>query len=105
MAAPAATMTQGGMRSASVRWNNVIGKFTNSAWLVTNSATMMPIVFCASFVPCPREYSAADTSCNTRNDLSTRLVKDRRKAYDNATVSNSTIKKLLTGQMTMKTMV
>src|SRR6266516_888252 len=105
MAAPAATMTQGGMRSASVRWNNVIGKFTNSAWLVTNSATMMPIVFCASFVPCPREYSAADTSCSTRNDLSTRRGKDRRKAHDNATVSSSANKNPMTGATTMKTRV
>ncbi len=32
---------------------------------------MMPIVFCASLVPCPRLYAAADANCNLRNRLST----------------------------------
>ena len=55
IAAPAAMMTHVGTLFASVRWSAWIGKFTNRAWLETSSATMMPIVFCASFVPCPRE--------------------------------------------------
>jgi hypothetical protein len=33
---------------------------------------MIPIVFCASLVPCPREYAAADPSWITRNQRSTR---------------------------------
>src|ERR1019366_2778912 len=33
---------------------------------------MMPMLFCASLVPCPRLYPAAETSCRRRNHLSTR---------------------------------
>ena len=34
---------------------------------------MIPIVFCASLVPCPRLYDAAERSCRRRNRPSTRL--------------------------------
>ena len=66
---------------------------------------MIPIVFCASFVPCPNEYSAAETSCSTRNALSTRRGNDRRSAHDSATVSTSARTKPITGATTMNTSV
>ena len=40
-------------------------------WLATSSPPMMPIVFCASFVPCESENAAADPSCARRNQRST----------------------------------
>ncbi len=102
IAACAARMTQIGILLASVRWNAWIGKFTNSAWLDTRSATMMPIVFCASFVPCPSEYAAADTSCSTRKVLSTLRGSDRRRIQESATVSSSASMNPITGATTMK---
>src|SRR6266404_3960422 len=102
IAACAARMTQIGILLASVRWNAWIGKFTKSDWLDTSSATMMPIVFCASFVPWPREYAAADTSCSTRNVLSTLRGSDRRRIQESATVINSASVKPITGATTMK---
>ena len=46
---------------------------------------MMPIVFCASFVPCPRLYAAAETSCNLRKRRSTRRGDDRWDGLTSAT--------------------
>src|SRR4051812_38525859 len=43
---------------------------------------MMPIVFCASLVPCPRLYAAAEKSCALRKNPSTRLGELRRKTHD-----------------------
>src|SRR5205809_6490184 len=65
----------------------------------------MPIVFCASLVPCPSEYSAAETSCSTLKDLSTRRGSDRRNSHDSATVSSSASMNPITGATTMKTSV
>ena len=38
---------------------------------VTRTPAMIPMVFCASLVPCPRLNSAAEISCNRRKYLST----------------------------------
>ncbi len=62
----------------------------------------MPIVFCASLVPCPSEYAAADTSCNTRKVLSTLRGSDRRRIQESATVSSSASMNPITGATTMK---
>src|SRR3989475_7490978 len=78
IAACAERITQMGMWSALGRWNAWIGNATNSAELEARRATMIPIVFWASLVPCPSEYSAADTSCSSRNARSTRRGKERR---------------------------
>src|SRR5207244_11382220 len=77
IAACAERITQMGMWSALGRWNAWTGNATNSAELEARRATMIPIVFWASLVPCPREYSAAETSCSTRNARSTRRGKER----------------------------
>src|SRR4051812_49729434 len=63
---------------------------------------MIPMVFCASLVPWPSEYSAADTSCSTRNVLSTRRGSDRRNDHDRATMRKSASTNPITGATTMK---
>src|SRR5687767_4038945 len=55
-----------------------------------NSApAMIPIVFCASFPPCPRLYAAADTSCRRLNHLSTRPGDVREKTQRMITISRN----------------
>src|SRR5437879_8494867 len=62
IAACAERITQMGMWSALGRWNAWTGNATNSAELEARRATMIPIVFWASLVPCPSERSEEHTS-------------------------------------------
>src|SRR5580704_5490289 len=48
---------------------------------------MIPMVFCASFPPCPSEYSDAETNCNVRNVLSTPKGVERTNTHDTASTS------------------
>src|SRR2546427_10113267 len=63
---------------------------------------MIPIVFWASLVPCPSEYSAADTSCSSRNARSTRRGKGRRSTQDKRTVNARARVSPRSGATTMK---
>src|SRR5437773_3222860 len=103
MAAPQATMTHAGTTPASVRCSAGTGKSLRTRCSATSNPTMIPIVFCASLEPCPREYAAAEPSCSTRNTRSTLRGKERRSAHDSATVSASASVRPITGATTMKT--
>ena len=102
IAACAERITQMGMWSALGRWNAWTGNATNSAELEARRATMIPIVFWASLVPCPSEYSAADTSCSSRNARSTRRGKERRSTQDKRTVNARARVSPRSGATTMK---
>jgi hypothetical protein len=39
---------------------------------------MSPIVFCASFAPCPKETAAAETNCSALNGLALSCHLDNR---------------------------
>jgi len=54
---------------------------------------------------CPSEYAAAETSCSTRNALSTRRGSERRNSHDNATVRRRASVMPMSGATTMNTSV
>src|SRR3954467_4945303 len=62
---------------------------------------MTPMVFCASFPPCPREKNAADTNCNVRKVLSTADGVERTNAHETMSTSNKASKKPSSGDSTM----
>src|SRR6185369_10770355 len=52
-----------------------------------NSIQIMPMVFWASLLPCPRLYNAAETYCAERNQRSTRRGVERENIHDMASMS------------------
>ena len=72
---------------------------------VISSSQMMPMVFCASLLPCPMLYSADETSCRRRNQASTRLGDARRQAQDTAIISSAPSVIPSIGEMKMKAAV
>ena len=58
------------MSGRCIQWRRETGS-ANSVWLATSRPAMMPIVFCASLVPCDSENAAAEPSCARRNQRST----------------------------------
>src|SRR5438477_7212400 len=72
---------------------------------VNRTPAMMPIVFCASFVPWLRLNSAADASCSRRNHLSTRWGTTLRKSQNVAVISASPASIPISGDTMMKTSV
>ena len=63
---------------------------------------MIPIVFCASLVPCERENAAAEPSCARRNQRSTDPYGDLWKSHDIATISAHPTAMPMSGESTMK---
>ena len=63
---------------------------------------MIPIVFCASFVPCEREKNAAETSCARRNQRSTEAYAAFRKVQETATIRPNPNTIPISGERTMK---
>ncbi len=66
---------------------------------------MIPIVFCASFIPCPNEKAAAETSWTFRNPLSRGSGRARRKIHVTARKNRNPRTRPSTGERTMKTSV
>src|SRR4029450_10587285 len=62
---------------------------------------MMPMTFCASLPPWPSEYSAAETNCRTRNELSTEKGGNRRNAHEIASTSMGARTKPVRGESTI----
>src|SRR6266571_3679481 len=67
-----------------------------------NSIQMMPMVFCASFPPCPRLYAAADTSCSRRNQVSTLRGVDLTNTHDTISMMIEPRMNPSSGDTTMK---
>ena len=64
---------------------------------------MMPIVFCASLVPCESENAAAETSWPRRNQRSTEPYGVLRKIHETATISAERRRAMpSSGESTMK---
>src|SRR3954468_24652989 len=86
--------TQNGTEKCSPRWP-----------CEYNSTAMMPMVFCASWPPCPSEYSEAETNCRMRKARSTANGVDRIDSQDTTATSTSASRKPTTGESTMATNV
>src|SRR5450830_67946 len=62
---------------------------------------MTPMVFCASFPPCPRLYIDADNNWMRRNQLSTLRGVDRTKIHDTSSIMIEPSTKPSRGDRTM----
>src|SRR5678815_1055798 len=69
----------------------------------TRRPAIIPIVFWASLVPCPRLYAAADSSCSRRNHLSTRAGRNPRNIH--SVMIEMMSPRPMTGDMTINTRV
>src|SRR3989338_10109343 len=66
-----------------------------------SSATIIPIVFCASLEPCEKEKTPEETSCNRRNQRSTTLGDMRKQIHRTIHINRSPNNNPTTGERTM----
>jgi hypothetical protein len=61
---------------------------------------MIPIVFWASFAPCPNDTAAADTNCKALNPFASSWILSRCFSRDSATIAKKATVKATEGETT-----
>ena len=62
---------------------------------------MIPMVFWASFAPCPNDTAAADSNCNPLKPLASSWILSRRWSRDSATIAKKATVNATAGETTI----